>query len=54
MLLGAAATAQASPDDSHAPTQSALPTDAELEEAGTVIGDVFIDARDIFDLNDPR
>ena len=31
-----------------------VPTDAELESSGAVIGEILIDNQDIFDLNDPR
>jgi hypothetical protein len=31
-----------------------VPTDAELEAAGAVIGEILIDNQDIFDLEDPR
>jgi len=35
-------------------TESALPTFAELEAAGVRIGEIRVDAENIFDLNDPR
>jgi len=34
--------------------KAALPSAAELENAGAVIGDIVIDAQNIFDLNDPK
>ena len=36
------------------PRPAGLPTDAELEAAGAVIGRIDIDIRNIFDENDPR
>lgn len=32
----------------------ALPSNAELESAGAVVGEIYIDAQNIFDLNDPK
>jgi hypothetical protein len=44
----------AQPGQAEASATPAIPSDAELERAGAVVGVVYIDAQDIFDLNDPK
>ncbi len=46
-LLSLSATAAEAPVDS-------LPSGPELERAGAIVGEIYIDAQNIFDLNDPR
>src|SRR5262249_11539462 len=41
---------QASADATAAP----VPPDEELERAGAIVGEIYVDAQDIFDLNDPK
>lgn len=48
-LLGAVAVPAAG-----APATAPVPTDAQLEQAGAVVGEIYVDAQNIFDLNDPR
>ncbi|WP_116811013.1 BamA/TamA family outer membrane protein [Steroidobacter cummioxidans] len=49
LLSLAAAAAEAAE-----PPASSLPTGPELERAGAIVGDIYIEAQNIFDLSDPR
>ena len=53
-LVGAAKLTDKQRTEIAEPRPPGLPTDAELEAAGAVIGKIDIDIRNIFDENDPR
>jgi outer membrane protein assembly factor BamA len=53
-LAAASAAALAQETPAPAPERISLPTFAELETAGALIGEIRINTQDIFDLNDPR
>ena len=53
LLVGAMAAGAPATSDPFAP-DATLPSDEQLEQAGALVGEVFIDARQIFDTNDPR
>jgi len=44
----------AAAEEEEPPAESALPSLAELEAAGAVIGEVHIEPQNIFDLDDPE
>src|SRR5262249_57141065 len=51
LLLASTAASQARPPRSNAP---GVPSDAELESSGAVIGNIAIDNENIFNLDDPK
>jgi hypothetical protein len=50
----AAESENAGSEPADQPPAPAIPSNEELERAGAIIGNIYIDAQDIFDLNNPK
>ena len=54
LLMPSPAAAQADDQDTDVDVHSELPSAAELEAAGAIIGRIIIDKQDVFDLSKPE